>query len=836
MSDATNTLARFSIGYVARSFSSDPAASRRLLEKIFDPERMDKYAYSEVPALTREIAYIAPFDPEFVVSIYGRVFGHHVDSERETRMTPSHIMPMTSNEAQDYDIARYSLAQYFPTLLEEDPVSAAEAVIVAIDGDIVVRGRISGEPVDQIVNVDGKQLLLREDGSAIWAWDRNSTHPESLEMILGQFVGYLHNVSGAEAAPVLAKLFEKNRVALLWARLLMIGAARPEVFGDTLWGLATNERMILSSNVGNDAIDAVAAFYSSRRVAERRAFELAAFDFGKNDPVHRSVRKLWLATLFQTIGVERLVTDEARAFLATEEGSKPSPNARFGIVSSRMEVTQRQMLREAGVDLDLPANNDLVSLAEEVKSKVGLVHGGNTSIENISEAIEQLGLLHAATQDPAMHDASNDVLCAAEDIAGDLCTAILGTAARKELDIAGDDLVALKQIAIALSLTQNERFGRAPRAGVVPALFTLCQHTETIVESLPRLEGLATDTNISVRIAVARNLVTLYHFAPEKMWEVADKFVALELDAVVIQNFAAAFLSVTRGVDAARTEEMLLAIHCKFPFSQPRGEGSRRNDLDETIAYLFALLYVWHDRQECGQEIFRWTANPLRHEEQIRSGLWMVREAACAGYDADTPTAREPRKRLQRIITAIVDRTAEELEIHFRLDNAAQKAKHEEALLYAKCLGYACSSYYFGSGAFPERSGEHISRIESDAGKGRFLADTETTLRRIGDIAVPHTMYELVQLLDFLLPGNPEICFDLFIHALTTSGRKQGFQLESLGVDVLVRIVSRCLADYGHIFRDEHRRKLLIECLDIFVEAGWPAALRLLYRLPDALR
>src|SRR5258705_3987871 len=33
----------------------------------------------------------------------------------------------------------------------------------------------------------------------------------------------------------------------------------------------------------------------------------------------------------------------------------------------------------------------------------------------------------------------------------------------------------------------------------------------------------------------------------------------------------------------------------------------------------------------------------------------------------------------------------------------------------------------------------------------------------------------------------------------------QGFQLEPLGVDVLVRIVSRCLADYGHIFRDGHR-------------------------------
>jgi hypothetical protein len=59
--------------------------------------------------------------------------------------------------------------------------------------------------------------------------------------------------------------------------------------------------------------------------------------------------------------------------------------------------------------------------------------------------------------------------------------------------------------------------------------------------------------------------------------------------------------------------------------------------------------------------------------------------------------------------------------------------------------GICVSYYYFGSGTFPEKSGEHISHTESDTGKGRFLGDTEATLRRIGDIAVPHTMHELVR-------------------------------------------------------------------------------------------
>lgn len=501
-----------------------------------------------------------------------------------------------------------------------------------------------------------------------------------------------------------------------------------------------------------------------------------------------------------------------------------------------MELTQRQILLDAGVDVDEPNNDQLLSLAEEVKAKVSLSHGGNSPIDNFAEALDQLKLLYAAIVDPGHRQANNDVLCTAEDIAADLCTAIFGTAARTKVELSASDLAALETIAVGLSSSKREHYGRAPRAGVVPALFSLCQHPAVMTEPLRRLQAMATDSNLHVRHALVRNLVTLRQVAPKEMWEMADEFFSLEQDAGVMQGFAVAFLGSARFIDAPRVETMLIAIQSRFPFSVLGDNGGRHNHLDDTLAQLFALLYVWHNLESSKQEVFRWMADPLRHEEQIRSGLWIVREAASAGYDADTAETREPRKRVQGLITEVVDRTAEALEKHFALAPEMQNEKQREAVTYAKCLDYACSSYYFGSGAFLERGADRVAPIQSDTGKRRFIADTGTTLRRIGDIAVPHTMYKLVQLFDFLLPGNPEVCFDLFAHALTTSGRMQGFQLESLGVDVLVRIVSRCLADYEYIFRAEDRRRRLVECLDIFVEAGWPAALRLLYGLPDALR
>ena len=40
---------------------------------------------------------------------------------------------------------------------------------------------------------------------------------------------------------------------------------------------------------------------------------------------------------------------------------------------------------------------------------------------------------------------------------------------------------------------------------------------------------------------------------------------------------------------------------------------------------------------------------------------------------------------------------------------------------------------------------------------------------------------------------------------------------------------------HRHVAADLARREKLIGCLDIFVEAGWPKARRLLYRLPELL-
>jgi hypothetical protein len=49
-------------------------------------------------------------------------------------------------------------------------------------------------------------------------------------------------------------------------------------------------------------------------------------------------------------------------------------------------------------------------------------------------------------------------------------------------------------------------------------------------------------------------------------------------------------------------------------------------------------------------------------------------------------------------------------------------------------------------------------------------------------------------------------------------------------------MIGRFLADHRSLFDDDSRRQILVRCLDMFIEVGWPSARRLLYRLPELLQ
>jgi hypothetical protein len=552
-----------------------------------------------------------------------------------------------------------------------------------------------------------------------------------------------------------------------------------------------------------------------------------------------SVRQESLETLFQTIGEQNLFTEQARALAVPKQGEPPALNHRpLSIQGGVMEYGFLERLQDHGVDFISPTNSALLSLIDKVNAKTGFDKLPRPQIEDIPAAVGELRRLRNGIAAAEAAQGDGHIVDQARQMLSNGNLSILESAQRTKAEIAETDLQTLREVAIAFSENDVRSQRDSLRESAVVQLYLLSQHPAAAKAAIKRVEELASDADPRIRQAVLRDLATLFAQVPGKVWQLAESFSKNEETPFVLGQLVATCLGSLRNRDPKRVESMVLRIRERFPYELPKGDGDRdpRAGLWKVSAEVLAGLYVWNDRKKSRDEVFAWAANPLVYEDQIRNALYFVRLAATQGYDSDTPEFKAARLRVQELLRRVIAHSASGLEGYRALGAKAQEKKKEDGMRYAKCMEYGCASLFFGSGAFGEKHSDGVSPVLTDAGKRDFVHDVEASLRRLGDIAIPHTIYELVQLLDFMLPGDPALCFDLFTHALKESGRKHGFQGEQLGVDVLVRIVSRCLADHDYIFRDKARRDRLVACLDIFVEAGWPAALRLVYRLPDSLR
>jgi hypothetical protein len=211
--------------------------------------------------------------------------------------------------------------------------------------------------------------------------------------------------------------------------------------------------------------------------------------------------------------------------------------------------------------------------------------------------------------DAEARDTHNDVISSAQDMAGDLSSAILNTVRDAKVALSSSDLSLLKDIAIPLSHSTHDQHGRAARSAIVPSPFFLCQHPITIADVLERIAALAPDPDTYVRFKVAQNLATLYALAPEEMWEIAEEVTEREQDQAVLQAFVAAFLGLAPH-DPTRVEPMLLSINERFQFNRQSAAKRASKNLNQSMAQLFASLYVWQNCELSIQEVFRWASGP----------------------------------------------------------------------------------------------------------------------------------------------------------------------------------------------------------------------------------
>ncbi|MBB5412150.1 hypothetical protein HDG34_006121 [Paraburkholderia sp. HC6.4b] len=355
-----------------------------------------------------------------------------------------------------------------------------------------------------------------------------------------------------------------------------------------------------------------------------------------------------------------------------------------------------------------------------------------------------------------------------------------------------------------------------------------------------RLQTCLADPAPAVRLQVAQNLQVLFLAAPERMWAMAEQIVTSETDAEIISTFLSNALRRLSRSEPERCEALLGMVKDRLD-GDLGGDYPGRNDILESLGGWTAQLYAGQGRTLTRTWLEEWSVDPARYRDLLDAFTSSLRGAF---FDRYAPAAHANAcamcDRAQEGLSLILaSATTTAAEAYRTLTSGAPEDDKREAEQHYRAaemvINHAMNQLYFGSGAHANNQDTAVG-LPDAAAKSRFLSEYPAILALLGRSREPSTLHHLIELYEFLIPGNPVTVFEAIHAILLGRGEEEGYHYESLGSTAVVRIVQRYIADYRAIFEDEGRRGRLIAILQLFSEVGWPDALKLLYQLPDLFR
>lgn len=836
---------------VCRTYESDPAASAALIRRCLEPSHLTQFGFEEMPWLAREVKRLIPLDPELVKEIYCVAFSHQEQSEEPTPLGHSRILPLLSNRRQDYQMALYGLAEVFPQFLDRAPQEATRALIAVMEAYVAQRSSpASGEWREETFNFDGHEARLRTDYSAIWDEGDTYRHHEPLKM-LDAFQRYLEKLAERpEAIDELRKLVQilvsENRLAVVWRRVLRVGARFPCTFGREILPLAWAVPILTGYDTTTLAGEFIRAIFPTLNNEARQRIEQAILSI----PEVKGTEYL-RSRLLGCLTDDKIVTDEARRLLEelrSKNAIPPNePLVRFE-VGLGGPYGEEEYLREQGVPVEAEANRRIRELEQPVKEFADRHLNSVPSLQESTDVLPALRALHEALSradadgvHPKQRDHAWDHLAAA-------CARIartdgiadqLGTFVRDILLEASRHPEPTHHPEYDAQFDERPFWGKpAARIEAAEGLIVLAHHaTHAGPDVLEAVQRLSEDPVPAVRFQIAKSLNALYQTAPEFMWCIVERMCREEPSRGVLQGLLTGPLGGLAGAEPDRVAALTKTI-----FDRVR-EGPGAKTVREFCVGLFTGLYIWRGQDFSGQVVLEIASRPDAYPDEVHHVLIHLREPVTHGPTSPPdPKADAVRRRALDLLERILHSTRNTLkdleERHAGVPfNEWPQQDVDRAKSLLQLIDAIGREIYFASGAYDgKRQGQsraaRMPKLESE----RFYREAKEILDELADIGLPSTAHHLLETLEFFVPLDPRDVF-LRIGRVVRAGQQGGYQYESLAADLIVRLVERYLAEYRSLLRDDPEcRRTLVEILDVFVQAGWPSARQLAYRLEEIFR
>lgn len=840
---------------VCRTFGSDPNVSAQLIRRCLDPNHLSHFGFEEIPWLAREVNFLIPFDPVLVEEIYIGAFTYQESSAEPTPMGSGRILPLISNRQQDYQMGLYELARLFRTYLNHAAENGTRALIAITEAYVAKRhAHSSDETREEKFDYNGAQVILRTDYSEIW--DKGTYHHDEPIKMINDFQEYLEMLASQQASigrlhEIIKILVSKNRLAVLWRRLLQVATRYPGTLGKEILPFAWAMPILTGYDTTIPAGDFLKAIFSPLSSADRQRIEQTILRIPETVPMDRReaaeyIRNRLLGCLPDT----DIVSEEARRLLVQLKTNNdvPSNESPMSFATWSGPYGEEEYLRDEGVPVDVPANRKIRELETPVKAFADRHLNSTPNLGEILEVFPCLQSLYKALSSaeidgvhPKQCDhAWGNLAAACARIAkaeGLSCKEDSGSFVKSTILEAGHQAEPTPNAEFDAQFDNHPSWGSpSPRIEAAVGVMLLSRNTTCLTQDLlDAIKNLSNDPVPAVRYQIAVGLNILYRTSPDLMWQIIEKMSREELSRGVLQGLLCGPLQRLSGAEPDRIIALIKVIFNRIL------EGPGADEVRKFCVEILTGLYIWRDHTESQDVILQIATNPSRYRNEAPY-LLAHRQALTHSSTNRSESEKDAiRHRALNLIGKLLHSAIQEFrgleQQHSGIPSGNWPSEDlERAKSLARLIDHIGSEVYFSSGAFKRHGNIEEDEVLSPKQVERFYLEVRPILENLADVGLPSVTHHLLETLEYFIPIDPQGVF-LCIGRVVQAGQRGGYQYESLAADLVVKLVERYLAEYRTILReDENCRRILIEILDLFVEAGWPSARRLTYRLEDIFR
>jgi hypothetical protein len=833
------------IGAVSVTIGSDVEATSRLLHRLIELDHLKAHGYEELRWIAQHIKTLSQFDATLVVDIYQAAYGYLDEgSDEKTNIGNSGILSLTSNRRQDYQGAWFQLQEAAPALLEQNPVEGTRAVARALVGYVDRKRRSDADPTPQTerFTLGGKQASYLPDFSYIWY--RGGFHePMDGSALLEKFDAFLLKLpseanGSSRLQQVVDTLSDEAGLAVLWGSLLVVGTKHPTQFAMAVSPLATALPILSGADTRHQAGQFIEAAYPYLQIAHREEIERAIL----NVPDDRSKK-----ILAQCVPEKLIATDELREHRNSlrAAGETPANIPPYHMTSSTRPFDTDAYLSEQGVKTDDPVSQAIRTAMKRVEQLTPGSQGPQITLDIAKERLVAINGLRTALEENAqaadgtvIYEHACGTLADAAALTTTAFAEVLGNAeVRRDLGAAlllcADSTNPHFDADLEAKFHEHASWG-GPSARTSAARGLICLvrfDTSPDAPILAVIHRLARDPVCHVRYQIAAELHFVHQVDRDWMWN-EYQHALLEEPTRSVVDAALRSLGQAAPLDLPRVVGLSKAVLSRYDKQTGPGIDTCRT----TATSLIVDLYIWGDTP--GTREFFSAQMAAFPENSLLLTQWVARysENLLIGSitDADDKKncAREKSLDFYRRLLDLSYSEAEQILTRNGLDRVATWPTAEREALQAmfRVIDEITMRIYFAAGA---QSG--IGSIPDTPERRRFYREIQPLLVKLADVMVVHVAHHVIQTLESFIEMDPPGVFELIAKSVRAS-EKGGYTMESMGVDVIVRIVERYLADHRNVFADPKRLSDLMDCLDAFVRAGWPAAQALTFRLGEIWR